>query len=388
MSKLVPALLAVLVIGGAATAAWLALREPPPDVAPAVEPAGGTRAPARVPVAGVQPGPVRPAPEPPLKPVKPAKPWNEGPPIVEPKGEPVPGAGLRFRFPQWPAAEQVDWSRIGLVLRKSQRTLRSCALKLAEGAAYDSVRIHVEQACTPATTIAITAMRTLFVEDLEPLSLDGSIMALPVFESNAIAATLDAWGRPLSEAQAKAVEALFKAHAIVWLGNRGPHGEAWPLDGFAAIAKSRADLQPRLEEILDESQRDALWAPETKGRVWLDLFSVTQICRGRMEPVSVADADEAALEFTRRILADCSLGHIDPAKLSGVTAEWFGTLPEEWRQGLSSRFARSGLFTWDEIAPGVLETPRLLKSLEVAGPRRDPRFQRLRKVLVPVRASR
>jgi hypothetical protein len=396
MSKLVPALLAVLVVGGAAAAAWLALREGPqiPPEPPA--PAQGTRSAVRT----VSPGPAATPPRPPTppepgdppvkpaKPVKAVKPWDPGPPLVEPKGEPVPGAGLHFTFPQWPEVSKFDWTRLGLELRKSQRLLRECAVRLSEGDPLEKVRSDIDVACMPLIRAVLEQTTALMIEDIDSRDVAGSICALPPIESNALAAVLDAWGRPLSEEQSKAVGKLYMEYALVWLGNRAAPGEQWSLDAFATIAAARAALQPKLEEILDASQRDALWPPETKGRMALDLFSVTQLCRGRVLMVQCEDEASVAFQITHRLLAETGLGHMDTSQLAPTTEAWLASLPPEWRRGPRDRSSRTGLLTWDELAVGVRESPRLLRALETAKPRRDPRFLRVRYIFVPVVAAR
>lgn len=384
MSKLVPALLAVVVVAGGAAALWLAgsgsdhpADEPPVGPAPTERPADPP------PPAGD--GPVPPPKEKPVRPPAAPRKWDEGPPLLEPVGQPVPGAALRFPFPQWPEAALVDWSQLGLVARKAQRQLRRAAIRIAEGESKEAVHAELIEAFLSVAHAAMPQFGPSLAQEIDPSNFAGSMLSFPPVESNTLAAVLDAWGRALTDEQVKKIQEIFRAHAAVWLENRPAPAQERTIENVLRVAKSRAAVQTGLEEILTESQRDALWPPETRGRVWLDLFSPATLLCDRVIVVQRDDEAETRLEIARRILAECALGHMPPERIEKPLAEWLDTMPDGWRTGRGNLFAKAELLTFDEVSPWLFELPRLLTSLETSGPRRDPRFHRLRKVIVPVK---
>jgi hypothetical protein len=383
MSKLVPALLAVVVVGGGAALFWFAGSDAPPDGPQ--EPPPAPKEPAPQEGGGEKAAPPKPADPPPAPPPAAKKKWDEGPPLAEPPAEPVPGAGLRFAFPQWPEAALVDWNQVGLFARKTQRRLRRVAIRVAEGESFEKVRGELDEAFAPVGHAAMPLVGPYLALDVDPTNPFGSVMAFPPFESNTLAATLDAWKRPLTDEQAKAVHELYRTHATAWLENRPVTPEGRTLEQVTAIAKSRAVLQAKLEEVLDETQEDALWPPEVKGRLGLDIFSPSTVLRERVIIVQAEDEAAVRLEIAQRILAESGLGHMTPDRIEKPLGEWLETMPDGWSKGPRSHFARAGLLTYEELSPWLDGLPKLLRTLETSGPRRDPRFHRVRRVPVPVR---
>ena len=378
-------LVATLVIGAAAGAVWFALRDAetspedganPPDVpvkqnAPVKK--SGTPKPAPAPL-GVE-GPGDPPPAAP-KPA-PRAPAEKEPPIPEPTAEPQPGAGARFQFAGWEKiVASIDWTQIGIACRKARVAHRDVYRRLERGADVGAVMHPTVNATYAVVNLASEMGRDVMKPEpgRMPHPPAGFPLSHPVFEANAMAATLDAWGRPLTEAQQRALQPLYDARVEEWRQNHDSSmASPWPFDGLVAIMKSRLAFQTKLETILEPRQVDALWAPETKGRARLDLFCAAVQWQDELMLVTIREGDDPEKQLAGVLRGALFIWRKVGPEFEEAVSAWYRSRPEAWRKGVVGPASRIGFVSEAEIVAGAEAAAELVRTVAVKG-WRDPKL--------------
>lgn len=369
------ALLALVVVGGAAGVAYLVLSE---DPKPPVVPSGWTRerpkGRAGDPVESPPPE-APPAPTEGDEPVPPPDVRLPNVPIPGVEGDPVPGAGLRFPLAPFAAAcANVDWKRVGIGCRQAQKHLAEIARSIARGGAEGTAA----GATAGEAFVLATRDATPLLTEALPLTEDARgggmamVLSFPAWEANAIAATLDAWKLPLTDAQADELKPAWETHAAAWSGARGAGPEGWTLEALVAVTRSRVKVQETLDRVLSAEQRAALWPQPVAGRVGLDLFSAASVWRDRIDLAFVRPDQDAVTEYSLAVGRQFQLDEADPDVLVDRVGRWFRARDEKFRQGVKGSLSRARWVTLDELLPAVLAWPELVTTLRDAGAFQGP----------------
>lgn len=382
----------VLVVGAAAAGALFVLRDTEPD-----EPADvrGPGAPRRG-TAQETPDPPPPDGATPFAPPTPQLPVvARDAPIPELPPDPQPGASLRYQFGPFAAeATRVDWRRVGIRCRQSRRDLLAIAKKIHDTGDAEPHRIArfdaFLQPAREAQPIVAAGLRMKRVE--MGVLPEAAVPPNPVFEANALAATLDAWNRSLSPEQETKVGELFIAHQRAFDGLAAGEGDPWKVSDLVALTRARAELQGPLEAILGDAQRAALWPPELKGRVGLDLFSATAVWHERVvlaQVVEHVDPVEGILDALRPTLH--LAGKADDDARDALRA-WLPGLPASWRdRGVRTPASRAGFVSEAELYPAMDRWQALLDDIRArsaAAGRAVPEIPGGRKIVLVARVSR
>src|SRR5205823_12386063 len=113
---------------------------------------------------------------------------------------------------------------------------------------------------------------------------------------NAIAAALDAAGKPLSADQATSLDKLTREFSDEDARRLQAYDEkTYALKKTSDEADLRARFFDAAFKVLREDQRDALTPPATKGRLGLDLYSDGLLWITVMRPLQFKDKDVDAL---------------------------------------------------------------------------------------------
>lgn len=319
---------------------------------------------------------------------------EEGPPIPEMTAEPVPGTGLVFKFAECPTLSVLDWDRIGVQMRRSQRQLRKAAARLRQG---DNDPLGpgggVSDAYYQLMLSSLPFVRTVVATEIDMSSPISTLLSYPPYQANALAATLKMWQRPLREDQMTQVQAMYAQYLTEWNRVRdrvraGPQLDTWPVQAIAEISIARATLQPKLEAVLDESQRAAIWPPSLKGRVGLDVFSPAMIWQGRISLVLCPEGTSVAKTWVEMLLSELFVDPPEREARRAILTEWFEALPKQFRQGLKGPLTRAELPAWEDIEGAVFGTPELIRRLAEGITRTDLPTVRSQKLQVPIVVAR
>jgi hypothetical protein len=258
-----------------------------------------------------------------LEPAKAAAAKASAPPALT-ASAPAP-KGPRFAFGQFATLSQVDWKTVGENLNAMTPLVTKISEKLKKdgelpGEEYGKLQQHNG----PLIAAAVKVMK-----ELPGTGANGSFTH-PAFQVNAIAAALDAAGKPLTDAEASALEKI---------GREFSDEDARRLQGYDASAYAlqktidEADLRRRFFDAafaaLAEDQRDALTPPAVKGQLGFDLYSDGLLWMTVLRPLSFKEKDVDALVTAAAGVLNTALKipreQQDTAR--GVIAKWARDLP-------------------------------------------------------------
>ena len=199
--------------------------------------------------------------------------------------------GPRFAFGQYGKLAEVDWTTVGENLNAMTPLCDSVAKKLAAGGDLPGEDIgRIQQHNGPLVAAAVKVMK-----ELPGTGANGSFTH-PAFMVNAIASTLDAAGKPLTDGEATAIEKVARDFS-----DEDARRLAGYPTGTYAMQKTieEADLRRRFFDaafaVLTRDQRETLVPPSVKGLVGFDLFSDGLLWATVMRPIGFKERDLDAL---------------------------------------------------------------------------------------------
>jgi RNA polymerase sigma-70 factor (ECF subfamily) len=233
--------------------------------------------------------------------------------------------GPRFEFGQFSTLSQVDWKAVGENLNAMTPLITQISDKLKKGGDVPGEEYgKLQQHNGPLVAAAVKVMK-----DLPGTGANGSFTH-PAFQVNAIAAALDAAGKPLTDDEATALEKI---------GRDFSDEDAHRLQGYDASTYAlqktidEADLRRRFFDAafaaLTQDQRDALTPPAVKGQLGFDLYSDGLLWMTVLRPLSFKEKDVDALTTAAAGVLNTALKipreQQDAAR--GVIAKWAHDLP-------------------------------------------------------------
>lgn len=318
-----------------------------------------------------------------LPPIAPEPPQRDPGPVQ-------PGRGLRYEICDIDTVKQVDWLHAGVAVRRATADLRKFARQVMESGQFVPGDARIQEAEAHLLRAGEPVARKVFSAMTDAEGQRSVFLSHPAWESNALAATLDAWGLPLDAAQEDALRAVWTTYAKEWTDARGGSGEgAWTLDSLAAATKARQKVQRELDRILGDQQRRALWPEEIRGRVGLDLFSAANLWANRVRILPIEEGQEP-VGLLATILCDLT-GTLDPDERNAAMERaraWVASRPEGWADGPQSYLGRLGFPNEEELFAGLDGLADLVASFQPppagAGPVVVPP-PNFREILVPIR---
>lgn len=364
MSRTVAVVAVAGLLAGLGAAVWWSLREPETDPSRAATGPGLPAVPDDPAEPALPPGAVAGT-----APPKSLPPLEREAPMRAPE-DTVPGRGLRFTFDGWPEIEKVDWDHVGYAVRKARRNARDLMRRFRAGEPIlpDDPRI-MEADSSIVKTLGEFGRRVLMT-DRDPEGPRTTLFAHPAFEANAIAATLASHGLAMTPAQEEALRPVWTAHAERFATARGATDAGWSLPGLVAATRSRAEVQTRLDEVLNEKQRKALWPDDIRGRVGLDGFSPGAIWHGRIMVLPMPAPDDLVEVVTSTI---CTLGgkmtEIEHRTVRDGVRAWVQAKPDWWRKGVRGDLEMHGYLATDQVLACIDGWAELIASVapECAG---------------------
>jgi RNA polymerase sigma-70 factor (ECF subfamily) len=233
--------------------------------------------------------------------------------------------GPRFAFGQFGKLAEVDWKSVGENLNAIAPLAGDVMTKLKKDGEMPGDEIgKLQQHNGPLVAAAVKVMK-----DLPGTGANGSFTH-PAFQVNAIAAALDAAGKPLTDAEASALEKI---------GREFSDEDARRLQAYDASTYAlqktidEADLRRRFFDAafaaLTPDQRDTLTPPAVKGVLGFDLYSDGLIWITVMRQIQFkegdADAHVTAAAGAMNTALKIPKEQQDAAR--GVVAKWAHDLP-------------------------------------------------------------
>lgn len=247
------------------------------------------------------------------------------------KASPAPVAaapaakGPRFAFGEFGKLADVDWKSVGDNLSAMAPLCDDVMKKLNKGGELPGEELgKIQQHNGPLVAAAVKVMR-----ELPGTGANGSFTH-PAFMVNAIAATLEAAGKALTQEEATALERIARefsdedAHRL----------QAYDASVYA-LQKTydEADLRRRFVDAafaaLTEDQRNTLTPPSIKGMVGFDLFSDGLIWATVMRPMPFKEKDTDTLvnEVANALNTPLKLPKEQQDAARAVVAKWAQALP-------------------------------------------------------------
>jgi RNA polymerase sigma-70 factor (ECF subfamily) len=241
------------------------------------------------------------------------------------KAGPAPAPnGPRFPFSQFGKLNDVDWKGVGEHLSAISPICAEISAAIAKGEDYTALQGKAAQHNGYLINAAVKILG-----QVPGTGVNGSFTH-PAFQANAIAAALDAAGKPLTPEQATAFEKLARESS---------DEDARRLQGYTdatyALQKvlDEADLRGRFFTaafaVLTEDQRNTLTPPGTKGRIGLDLYSEGLLWATVIRPISFKEKDADALtsDVLNALNSRLKLPTDQQDAARGVVGTWAHDLP-------------------------------------------------------------
>src|SRR5262245_46728059 len=188
---------------------------------------------------------------------------------VAPDAPPPPGPPKYLIAGQEEALKAVDWNVVGKNMAQLVPEISKFASEWAStGKLPTHLLGHVQELNGGLVTAAIKAQTKM------GLTNPNAAFTHPAFMVNAIAATLEAAGKPLTDEQGKGLASLgglFTERAKARAGTYD--ADTFTLAKTIDDAALRDEFFAAVADRLTPEQRDALWPAESKGRLQADLFS-------------------------------------------------------------------------------------------------------------------
>jgi hypothetical protein len=301
-------------------------------------------------------------------------------------------AGVAGEGPRWSPAgmeaalKVVDWKVVGKNLAEMAPLITKFAQDFATTGKYDAETIgRVQQLNGPLVTAALKAAEKTGSKN------PNSAFTHPAFMANAIAAALEAAGRPLSEAQAQAIGEAAEEFTEREARRLASYGEeAWALEKALDESALRDEFFSRAFGQLTAEQRDLLQPAATRGRLQADLFSSGLVWITRSRVLPFRNREGLAADVERQLFGHLALPEDRRPAAHDVIVEWVNSFPAaEWEAPVDA-MSLQGMAPVSVVVTAATRELALLRRLADVARLDDATVKRLRgvdHVLVPVRQS-
>lgn len=277
-------------------------------------------------------------------------------------GAPRPVQGPAFEFPALSAAfAKVDWDAVAEHMSAMPALLDQIATARRDGTELPAKALgEVQQHNGPLVTIAVQLAQSGAVTGT---GANGAFTH-PAFAVNALAASLERLGKPLSKSQ------------LVSLGEIGQRFTTEEAERVARYTDATFQLQKLEEEgalkvrffeavrkVLTREQLDAASPPSTRDRVAGDLWSAGIFWLQFAVPVRFETQEKLVDDIARRASAVLKLTEEQKPKASSVVADWAGRLPQSFRERKVDALERVGSMPTATAQFAAAETRKLVERL-------------------------
>ena len=224
------------------------------------------------------------------------------------------------------ALENVDWADVGKNLHAMPPALSKF---VAEWAKTGKVPIELAGKVQSHNGPLVTAAGALS----KALKIDNPNVAFthPAFQANAIAAALEAAGRPLDAAQKAAISKLVTQAVDDEAGRAGRYDER-TLEVRKLL--DRADVRDRffdgVRALLTAEQLPVLGAEEWRGRLTADLYSSGVIWQTVSQGIPTTDREALAAKFAQIYAGQFEIPAASAVDFTALVSEWAREIPDEF----------------------------------------------------------
>jgi hypothetical protein len=328
------------------------------------------------------------APAPATAPPRPADAVAPAPPA--PSAAPVQGATSPRIVPEGyqDLVASVDWGLVGKNLHAMAPLLAQFGEEWAKtGNLPAGLMARLNEMNGPLVTAALQAAGKLKI----PVMRANSAFTHPVFSANAIAAVLEAGGKPLSDLQhadlARLAEQLAREDATRLSAY---DDRAWALQKSIDESLLRDRFYESAFGLLTDEQRALLTPAAARGRLQTDLFSAALVWAPRMQVLPYTTPEVLATAMERQVLRHFELKDDQAGVVREVVSRWAASLPPAWASEEPDALSQLGMVPVARILEAARLEIRMLDDLVRSAGFDEAGATRIRGtdfVLVPVRSG-
>jgi hypothetical protein len=258
------------------------------------------------------------------------------------------------------AVRKLDWTVIGTNVSEMAKLIPEIIAYVAEGKSPPMDKAtRIGQLNRPVLMEALK-----LGEEVPGTGVNGKFTN-PAFILNTLAATLEQFKLPLSDAQQERLSALAEIH---FREDRqrlaGYDDQTWELTKLLEEVELKSRFFDGCFEVLTAEQTEELVSPLVKNRIRADLFSEALVYAGRVDVFPFTDQTDLTAKVHGRIArlltgADETLGE---RSLAPVT-RWVQQLPTKELYAEANALDREGMITSDRATKWGHQVVGLLKSL-------------------------
>jgi len=285
---------------------------------------------------------------------------------ARPAFPPLPPGVYRFLPGEFEGVlREIDWGVVGTNMNSMLPLIQRLAEALAKGErpSPDAMQ-EIQKHNMPLVKVAVALDGRL------PGSGINGTFTHPAFMANAIASTLEAAGKPLSEEQARALDKV---------GQEFLAADARRLKGYD---ERSLELQKVVDEvaikdgsfeaafaILSADQRDTLSPPVTRGRIQTDLFSSALMWVEHIQypPMTFRDREDLVQKVTTSIVDQYSIPDAKQGEAKSLAAELVDSLPREIVEKQPDPLEKQGLVKGSDLLAVARRQVALLGKLATMG---------------------
>ncbi|MBL9088667.1 MAG: hypothetical protein JNM10_16125, partial [Planctomycetia bacterium] len=213
----------------------------------------------------------------------------------------------------------------------------------------------------------------------------------PSMMVNAMAATLEAAGKPMTAAQAEAVRALAVEATNALLARESGYGpETWALQKLLDETATKERFFEAAFAVLTAEQRDLLTPPVAKGRLQADLFSSGLLWAVHAQAVPVNDREHLVTVVTASVTDLMGWGEDKRAPVREIVDPWVSELPPSVLEQPWDALASVGMVPLTTVVEAAQRQLTLLDRIARGLRLDDPGMEAIRqidRVVVPFRKA-
>jgi hypothetical protein len=274
-----------------------------------------------------------------------------------------------------PSLATTDWKSVGGNMSAMVPLLRELGIALLNGEELPPKVIGaIQQHNGPLVTAALSLGEKLGT------SPNGKF-SHPAFMVNAIASTLDAAGKPLSDAQYASLQTMGQEFMGVEERRIAGYDEhTWELKKLIEELESKEKFFAGALGMLSDEQREALVPEETAGRAQVDIFSPALVLAGRINVDRFADAADLTEKGANWLRMALRLPESRNEDVKAVVQQWVAQVPTALMEDTGDALSRMHMVHYTTALAWGKAMLTLLRNAETALPFDDAMRTRAKQI--------
>jgi hypothetical protein len=229
---------------------------------------------------------------------------------------------LRVAFGPWVAKvaelSKIDWREAGDAMRKLGSLVKTVLAKQAAGEDPTAEAIDLAKENVKLQKLALALNGKL------PTHTTGNgEFTHPVVLANLMASALEGAGLPLTDDQAQAIAAIGDEYDGKWSAIQATYGATTPvLEEILDELELKKTFCDRMDALLTAAQSAALFDPDTRDELQLDLYSPMLMLLGVAAPLGMASAGDLEAPVVSGWLASWKVDDVRRPDLERLFAAW------------------------------------------------------------------